>query len=92
MLAGSSGRASIICDIFYACYLDATMGLEIVRRLQCEGWVNIGGGRHDNFEHPQRVKLLLLDVISMEQHHVDIGVRREFAAAVTSERQNRNAF
>jgi predicted RNA binding protein YcfA (HicA-like mRNA interferase family) len=26
----------------------------IIRRLEAEGWVNRGGGRHDVFEHPQR--------------------------------------
>ena len=32
---------------------------KIVRRLQREGWINIRGGRHDNFEHPEKPGVLI---------------------------------
>jgi predicted RNA binding protein YcfA (HicA-like mRNA interferase family) len=25
---------------------------KVVRRLEREGWVNVGGGKHDKFDHP----------------------------------------
>jgi predicted RNA binding protein YcfA (HicA-like mRNA interferase family) len=61
--------------------LDATMPLEtntrkIVRRLKREGWINIGGGEHDNFEHPQRPAVL----IQVPRHkEVSPGVARSIA-------------
>jgi predicted RNA binding protein YcfA (HicA-like mRNA interferase family) len=61
--------------------MDLTMALEtntrkIVRRLQREGWVNIGGGKHDNFEHPQKPGVL----IQVPRHRdVSPGVARSIA-------------
>ena len=26
----------------------------VVRRLESEGWINLGGGKHDLFRHPER--------------------------------------
>ena len=27
---------------------------KVVRRLEREGWVNVGGGKHDKFDHPAK--------------------------------------
>jgi predicted RNA binding protein YcfA (HicA-like mRNA interferase family) len=49
---------------------------KIVRRLQREGWINIGGGNHDNFEHPEKPAVL----IQVPRHReVSIGVARSIA-------------
>ncbi len=33
---------------------------KIVARLLAEGWTNVGGGKHDKFEHPDRPGLILV--------------------------------
>jgi predicted RNA binding protein YcfA (HicA-like mRNA interferase family) len=49
---------------------------KIVRRLQREGWVNIGGGKHDNFERPEKPGVL----IQVPRHReVSPGVARSIA-------------
>ena len=49
---------------------------KIVRRLQREGWINIGGRNHDNFEHPEKPGVL----IQVPRHReVSIGVARSIA-------------
>jgi predicted RNA binding protein YcfA (HicA-like mRNA interferase family) len=49
---------------------------KIIRRLQREGWVHIGGGKHDNFEHPDKPSLL----IQVPRHkEVSRGVARSIA-------------
>jgi len=50
---------------------------DIVRRLQAEGWVNDGGGRHDLFRHPER-----FGVIAVPRHRrLSPGVARAIARA-----------
>ena len=49
---------------------------KIITRLGREGWHNIGGGRHDKFEHSERSALLLM----MPRHReVSVGVARDIA-------------
>ena len=49
---------------------------KIIVRLEREGWRNIGGGRHDKFEHPSRPELLL---IVPRHREVSFGVARDIA-------------
>jgi predicted RNA binding protein YcfA (HicA-like mRNA interferase family) len=49
---------------------------KIVRRLEQEGWINVGGGGHDKFEHPDRPG----KVIMVPRHtEVSPGVARSIA-------------
>ncbi len=49
---------------------------KIIARLEREGWRNIGGGRHDKFEHPKWPELL---VIVPRHREVSFGVARDIA-------------
>jgi predicted RNA binding protein YcfA (HicA-like mRNA interferase family) len=31
-----------------------TSRAKVVRRLEREGWINVGGGKHDMFRHPRK--------------------------------------
>ena len=53
-----------------------TNARKIIARLGREGWHNIGGGRHDKFEHSEKSELLL---IVPRHHEVSVGVAREIA-------------
>jgi predicted RNA binding protein YcfA (HicA-like mRNA interferase family) len=33
---------------------------KILARLQQEGWRNVGGGKHDRFEHPERPGMIIV--------------------------------
>jgi predicted RNA binding protein YcfA (HicA-like mRNA interferase family) len=33
---------------------------KVVRRLKRDGWINVGGGSHDKFEHPNRPGVLIV--------------------------------
>ncbi len=33
---------------------------KVTDRLKAEGWVNIGGGKHDKYEHPDRPETLIV--------------------------------
>lgn len=33
---------------------------KILGRLQHEGWRNVGGGKHDRFEHPERPGMIIV--------------------------------
>jgi predicted RNA binding protein YcfA (HicA-like mRNA interferase family) len=48
----------------------------IIRRLIREGWLPIGGGSHDKFEHPDRRGAL---IIVPRHHEVSPGVARSIA-------------
>ena len=51
---------------------------KIVGRLQREGWIGIGGGKHDKFEHPHRPGVILIIPRHREQSP---GVARSIARA-----------
>jgi predicted RNA binding protein YcfA (HicA-like mRNA interferase family) len=51
---------------------------KIMARLEREGWVNVGGGKHDKFTHPDRCG----EVIIVPRHAVQrIGTARSIAKA-----------
>jgi predicted RNA binding protein YcfA (HicA-like mRNA interferase family) len=33
---------------------------QVVRRLEREGWVNVGGGKHDKFEHADKPRVMIM--------------------------------
>jgi predicted RNA binding protein YcfA (HicA-like mRNA interferase family) len=37
-----------------------TNSRKIVARLQREGWTKVGGSKHDKYEHPQRLGVLIV--------------------------------
>jgi len=37
-----------------------TNTLKVTDRLKADGWVNIGGGKHDKYEHPDRPGTLVI--------------------------------
>ena len=49
---------------------------KIIARLEREGWRNMGGGRHDKFEHFARSEVLL---IVPRHREVSFGVARDIA-------------
>ena len=49
---------------------------KIIARLEREGWRNMGGGRHDKFEHVARSEVLL---IVPRHREVSFGVARDIA-------------
>lgn len=50
---------------------------KIIRRLEKDGWINVGGGSHDRFTHPDK-----LGLIPVPRHReVTIGVARAIAKA-----------
>lgn len=52
-----------------------TSRAKIVRRLEREGWINEGGGKHDIFRHPGRGI-----VFALPRHRtVSIGIARDLA-------------
>ena len=49
---------------------------KIIAQLKRQGWHNIGGGRHDKFEHSEKSELLLI----VPRHcEVSFGVARDIA-------------
>ena len=47
---------------------------KIVARLKREGWISVGGSRHEEFEHPDRPEALIM----VPRHlTVSIGVARK---------------
>jgi len=32
----------------------------VINRLKAEGWVEVGGSKHDKFEHPDRTETLIV--------------------------------
>jgi predicted RNA binding protein YcfA (HicA-like mRNA interferase family) len=55
-----------------------TQTRKIVARLEREGWVDVGGGKHDKFEHPARPGVLIIVPRHREQSP---GVARSIARA-----------
>ena len=49
---------------------------KIIARLEREGWRNVGGGRHDQFEHVESPNVLL---IVPRHRDVSFGVARDIA-------------
>ena len=49
---------------------------KIVARLKAEGWIDVGGAKHDKFEHPDRP-----DVLMIVPRHKEVsgGVARSIA-------------
>jgi len=50
---------------------------KIIARLQREGWVNVGGGSHDKFEHPK----FAYPIIVPRHRELSPGVARSIAKA-----------
>lgn len=48
---------------------------KIIRRLEAEGWVNVGGGEHDRFKHPTRQDMIILP----RHRELSMGVARRIA-------------
>jgi predicted RNA binding protein YcfA (HicA-like mRNA interferase family) len=55
-----------------------TNSRKIIARLEQEGWVNIGGGKHDRFAHDERQGVRIVVPRHREQ---SIGVARQIAKA-----------
>jgi predicted RNA binding protein YcfA (HicA-like mRNA interferase family) len=49
---------------------------KIIARLKADGWVEIGGAKHDKFEHPERPEVLIIVPRHREQSP---GVARDIA-------------
>ena len=49
---------------------------KIVGRLQREGWISIGGTRHDQFVHPKRPDVL---IVVPRHRSISTGVARDIA-------------
>jgi len=55
-----------------------TVSRRIVKRLENEGWRNVGGGSHDRFVHPDRPG----DMITVPRHReLSPGTARSIAKA-----------
>jgi predicted RNA binding protein YcfA (HicA-like mRNA interferase family) len=50
---------------------------KIVRRLEAEGWVDVGGGEHDKFTHPGKPGLIIVP----RHREQSIGVAKKIARA-----------
>jgi len=48
---------------------------KIVQRLEKEGWIVLGDGRHDKFEHPARTETIVVP----RHREVSLGVARSIA-------------
>jgi predicted RNA binding protein YcfA (HicA-like mRNA interferase family) len=53
-----------------------TQTRRIVAKLVREGWVNVGGGRHDKFIHPDLPGAL---IVVPRHREVSVGVARDIA-------------
>ncbi|MBE1707349.1 MULTISPECIES: type II toxin-antitoxin system HicA family toxin [Mesorhizobium] len=49
---------------------------KIVTRLLRDGWLSIGGGKHDKYEHPDRPEVIIIVPRHREQ---SLGVARSIA-------------
>lgn len=49
---------------------------KVIRRLEAEGWVNVGGGAHDRFKHPNQPGSL---IVVPRHRELSIGVARSVA-------------
>lgn len=49
---------------------------KIIARLLREGWVGVGGGKHDKYEHPDRLEIMIIVPRHREQSP---GVARSIA-------------
>ncbi|RVB79430.1 MULTISPECIES: type II toxin-antitoxin system HicA family toxin [unclassified Mesorhizobium] len=49
---------------------------KIVTRLLRDGWVNVGGGKHEKYEHPERPEIMIIVPRHREQ---SLGVARSIA-------------
>ena len=50
---------------------------KVVRRLEREGWINEGGGKHDLFRHPARTGVAIVP----RHRDLTLGVARTIAKA-----------
>lgn len=48
---------------------------KIIDRLKADGWVNLGGAKHDKFEHPDRTEMMIVP----RHKEQSIGVARSIA-------------
>jgi predicted RNA binding protein YcfA (HicA-like mRNA interferase family) len=49
---------------------------KIVERLKADGWIDVGGDKHDKFEHPDRPDLL---IVVPRHKELSPGVARSIA-------------
>jgi predicted RNA binding protein YcfA (HicA-like mRNA interferase family) len=49
---------------------------KIIARLRREGWIDVGGSKHDKFEHPDRRDVLMIVPRHKQQ---SLGVARSIA-------------
>ncbi len=49
---------------------------KIVARLKADGWIDVGGAKHDKFEHPDRPDLL---IVVPRHKELSPGVARSIA-------------
>jgi predicted RNA binding protein YcfA (HicA-like mRNA interferase family) len=49
---------------------------KIVERLKADGWIDVGGAKHDKFEHPDRPDLL---IVVPRHKELSPGVARSIA-------------
>ncbi|MER8951711.1 type II toxin-antitoxin system HicA family toxin [Mesorhizobium sp. M0833] len=52
---------------------------KIVTRLLRDRWVNVGGGKHEKYEHPERPEIMIIVPRHREQ---SLGVARSIARLV----------
>jgi hypothetical protein len=54
---------------------------KIVARLKVEGWIDVGGSKHDKFEHANRPGVLIPGVLIIVPRHKQLspGVARSIA-------------
>ena len=48
---------------------------KVINRLKAEGWVQVGGSKHDKFEHPDRKETLIVP----RRKELSPGVARSIA-------------
>ncbi|RWN29393.1 type II toxin-antitoxin system HicA family toxin [Mesorhizobium sp.] len=55
---------------------DRDQHTQIVTRLLRDSWVNVGGGKHEKYEHPERPEIMIIVPRHREQ---SLGVARSIA-------------
>ena len=75
-----AGRLTLTNDTHYYAHSTGqhleTNTRRIVARLLREGWLNLGGGNHDKFSHPDRPGVL---IIVPRHRDLSTGVARDIA-------------
>ena len=56
--------------------MTGTSRRKVTDRLTADGWINIGGGKHDKYEHPDRPGML---IVVPRHKELSPGVARSIA-------------